>query len=88
MVLTIFSAAILGALPPFAQSKREIQAIICSDELYKRLGSSHPILGITRNEKGRYEISNGRHSLIVRVEYLPRNDRLVGPTPFEIHFEE
>lgn len=78
------TSTLCAALPPLAQSSREIQAILSDPELQKRLGSAEAIDNILRTEKG-YVIMTSRHLLRVDVAYT-HNQPHIGPIPFTLEF--
>ena len=72
-----------AALPPLAQSSREIEAIVSDSRLYQSLGGHNAISQIIRIEGG-YEVYAGQHAIQVFVHYLP--PKVKGPVPFELEF--
>jgi hypothetical protein len=77
--------ALFSALPPFAQSSREVQAILADPRAEQFLGSGQPIQTIERKGNG-YEISTARSSIWVDILYSPA--KRPGPIPFELEFHE
>lgn len=71
------------ALPPFAQTSREIQAILQSPETHRLIGSAEAILEIIRQENG-YLVISTHHELFVEVQY-PHTGK-IGPADFELVF--
>jgi hypothetical protein len=82
-VLLFGTQAVFAALPPLAQSEREIQAILTSQEGYRLLGGADPIEQISRVEKG-YLISTRHKELKVDINYV-KTDR-IGPQEFTLFF--
>lgn len=74
-----------AALPPFAQSKKEIEAILTSDQLSDTLGMAQPIEEIKKTAGGYVVVTSGRE-IMVDVVYKPA--RMPGPVPFELKFHE
>ncbi|MBS0624907.1 MAG: hypothetical protein JSS32_02515 [Verrucomicrobia bacterium] len=82
--LTPFAAA-FAALPPLAQSSREIQAILVDPRLQEMLGSAELIQSITRTEEG-YVVITSNYQLRVDVEY--KSSQRIGPVSFDLQFYE
>ncbi len=72
-----------AALPPLAQSSREIEAILSDDRLQESLGSPESIQNILRI-KGGYAIVTQNCFLRIDVEYMPQS--YPGPMAFQLHF--
>ncbi len=72
-----------SALPPLAQSSREIEAILDSPKTYQLLGGAEPIEQIVRTING-YLLITDRKELLVDIHYLPSNK--IGPIEFELYF--
>ena len=72
-----------AALPPLAQSQKEIQAILTSQEGYRLLGGADPIDEILRVDKG-YMIVTRHKEMKVDVNYA-KTDR-IGPADFTLYF--
>ena len=81
--LLLCSTQAYAALPPLAQSSREIQAILESPQTYNLLGGADPIEQIDRTNTG-YLIATKNKQLQVDVHYL-RNGK-IGPAQFELEF--
>ncbi|MBS0604181.1 MAG: hypothetical protein JSS60_03975 [Verrucomicrobia bacterium] len=82
-VLILASSSVFAALPPLAQSNREIQAILQSPETYRLLGGADPIDQIIRSENG-YLLITRKTELLVDISYLHTGK--IGPAEFELHF--
>lgn len=82
-ILLASSSVAFAALPPLAQSEREIKAILDSQEAYKLLGGAEPIDQIVRTENG-YLLITAHKELLVDVHYLPA--KKIGPAEFELSF--
>jgi hypothetical protein len=80
----LFSAGLHGALPPLAQSTREIRALLADPKLQELLGSAEAINQITRTETG-YFLMTGKYVLSVDVEYGSTYG-IAGPIPFSFTF--
>lgn len=74
-----------AALPPLAQSTREIQTLLADSRLYESLGSAELIQQITRTEKG-YLIITSNYAMEVDVRYV-KNQKWVGPAQLEFQFQ-
>lgn len=78
-------APLFSALPPLAQSAKEIEALVSDSRLQTSLGSSEGILEIMKTVDG-YVVITPHYSLRVDLEYLPPGRP--GPIPFQFHFYE
>jgi hypothetical protein len=76
---------IFGALPPFAQSVKELKALLSDERLEELLGSSEGIREIMKTDSG-YAVVTYSRFLKVDVEYKSLGHP--GPVPFEFHFFE
>lgn len=74
-----------AALPPLAQSSREIKEIVSSPELYQKLGGAQGIESIFKVEGG-YQVFTRDHSIYVKVNYLPSQQP--GPAKFALEFSD
>lgn len=81
----IFCTNLWAALPPFAQSSREIQAVLADERTFEALGSAETIQQIIR-KKGGYLVITQRYMMRVDVEYVPHRAALAGPVSFELRF--
>lgn len=72
-----------AALPPLAQSSREIKEIMADPRLYQSLGGAESILQILKVDGG-YEISTLHRTILVNVNYVP--NQMIGPISFELDF--
>jgi hypothetical protein len=76
--------ALLLALPPLAQSTREIQAILSDKRTYESLGSAEQIQEVRKTETG-YLITTRNYELQIDLHYQ-RGTKLAGPVPFELEY--
>ena len=83
--LLLAAASLFGALPPLAQSSREIQALLSDSQMQTLLGGAEWVQEIVRTETG-YVVMTQNYLLRVDVEYL-RAGR-PGPVPFQLHFQD
>ena len=83
IIFLLCSNVVFAALPPLAQSSREIHAILESSKTYELLGGAEPIEEILHNKSG-YLLITTRQQLQVDIHYLP-SDKM-GPTPFKLEF--
>jgi hypothetical protein len=83
--LFLASSSLFAALPPLAQSSREIQAVLSDSQLQTLLGSAEGVQEIIRTEGG-YVVMTQNYLLRVDVEYLSASRP--GPVPFRLHFQE
>jgi hypothetical protein len=82
-IMLASSSVACAALPPLAQSGREIKAILDSQETYTLLGGEEPIDQIVRTENG-YLLITAHKQLLVDIRYLPF--KKIGPAEFELGF--
>ncbi len=85
IILTLFSISAYAALPPFYQSKKEIEIILNDKRLVDELTSAEMIVKIKRIEDS-YLISTDKYTLKVEVIYLPTDQ--MGPAQFKLKFHE
>ena len=81
--LLLASQTAFAALPPLAQSSREIQKILESKETYKLLGGAEPLDQIVRTENG-YLLITAHKELLVDIRY--ERTGKIGPAQFELFF--
>lgn len=74
-----------AVLPPFYQSRNELQSILSSNELAERIGSGEPIMIIERNDQG-YLIRTNKHQVQIDVIYAPA--KMPGPAQYRFNFHE
>lgn len=85
-LLSLFATtASYAALPPLAQSSREIERIMESRELYQKLSGAEAIEQILRSPSG-YLIKTAHQQIQVNVIYTPSHK--IGPAEFTLSFEE
>ncbi len=72
-----------AALPPLAQSNREIKQIVSDPRLYEKLGGAEVISEIIKIDGG-YEVRTLHKVVFVKVNYLPIQQP--GPARFELEF--
>jgi hypothetical protein len=82
-VILLTSASTFAALPPLAESAREIQAILSAQEGYDLLGGADPIEQIIRTPSG-YLIITSRKEMKVDVNYAQSGK--IGPAEFTLKF--
>jgi hypothetical protein len=87
LILTLFFASsAFAALPPLAQSIREMKALLAEPRFYEALGSAEQIKNIVRTENG-YLVLTQNYAMNVDIRYLEREDlHFVGPARFEFVF--
>ena|SRR5579872_7024823 len=78
------STTLFGALPPLAQSVREMQAIL-ADSHIQDLGSAEAILEIVKVDSG-YLVISQNYSMLVDVNYKTQEQKKVGPVQFQLQF--
>jgi hypothetical protein len=84
--LILASSHVLAALPPMAQSAREIRAILDDPHMHEQLGSAERIHEIVRNESG-YLVKTDHYTLQVDVIY-GGTERRIGPIQFRLEFHD
>lgn len=72
-----------AALPPLAQSQREIQALLTDPHLQEGLGSAESIQEVIRTETG-YVVMTQNYSM--RVDVIYGETTRPGPVPFQLQF--
>lgn len=82
-LILCFAISTYAALPPLAQSVRELQAILADPHVQEELGSAEAIEEIVRTDNG-YELKTQSRRLPVDVQYKPA--KRPGPVPFELQF--
>lgn len=75
----------IAALPPFYQSKKEIEAILSSQEIPKYIPSGDLIIQISKTDDGYLIITNHR-VVAVSIHYL--KEKHLGPGRFHIEFHD
>ena len=83
----LVAATGFSALPPLAQSTREIQALLTDTQFYESLGSSELIKDIIRNDRG-YLIITQNYAMQVDVQYGGGEVKMVGPAKFSLEFHQ
>lgn len=81
----LLSGSVYAVLPPFAQSLREIDAIVSDPELYRLLGSAEAFQQILKTEGG-YAVLTKNYYLRVDVQYLPT--QRIGPVSFQLRYSQ
>ncbi len=75
-----------AALPPLAQSTRELQALLSDSRFYSSLGSAEMIREIIRTENGLLVLTQN-YAMRVDVKYGGRDREVVGPIHFDLEFQ-
>ncbi|MGB7978787.1 MAG: hypothetical protein WCF19_06485 [Chlamydiales bacterium] len=83
-IFILLASTTFGALPPLAQSIRELQALLADGRFYDALGSAGRIQEIIRTEHG-YLVITQRYTMEVDIKY---GRGVIGPVPFEFEFHE
>ncbi len=73
-----------GALPPLAQSIRELSALLNDRRLFEKLGSAALLERIEKTNSG-YLLTTAKNTLAVDIVYFHTDDG-VGPVQFELVF--
>lgn len=87
IVFAMLALATVGfsALPPMAQSIRELQKLLSSPEIY--INSAEWIKEISRNEKG-YLVTTANYEMQVDIHYGGGPQGFCGPAVFRFEFQE
>ncbi len=86
MMFILLASTAFGALPPLAQSTRELQALLSDGRFYESLGSAETVKNIIRTEKG-YLVITQNYFLPVEVKYGGGDQKIIGPIHFELEFK-
>ena len=88
LILILLASTTYAALPPLAQSTRELQTLLSDSQFYANLGSAELIKNIIRTETG-YLILTQHYAMNVDVKYGGKGDpKLIGPIHFEFEFQQ
>ncbi len=86
LLFILLASTSFAALPPLAQSTRELQAVLSDNQFYQNLGGAELIKEIIRTEKG-FLVLTQNYVMRVDVKYGSRGDqKMVGPVSFELEF--
>jgi hypothetical protein len=87
LVFVLLASTTFAALPPLAQSTREMQSLLSDSRFYESLGSAEQIKDIIRTEKG-YLVLTQNYAMRVDVKYGGSNDqKWAGPAQFQLEFQ-
>ncbi len=81
----IASTTVFAALPPFAQSTKELKAILSDPQMQDQMGSAEFIEKIIKTDEG-YIIITQHYLMHVDVHY--QEAARPGPVPFELEFHK
>jgi hypothetical protein len=81
------STTLFAALPPLAQSTREMQALLADSRFYDSLGSAEQIKDIIRTDKG-YLVLTQNYAMRVDIKYGGGDKKIIGPIHFELEFHD
>jgi len=84
--LFLLTTSVYAALPPFAQSTKEIKTLLSEPHLQQLLGSAEPIRHIIRTETG-YLLVTNQYTLTVDITYGSTHG-IAGPVPFSFTYHE
>jgi hypothetical protein len=87
LLFIFFASVSFAALPPLAQSTREMQAVLSDSRFYDTLGSAEVIKELIRTEKG-YLVLTQNYAMRVDVKYGGGDQRRIGPVHFELEFQQ
>lgn len=86
LIFILLASTIFGALPPLAQSIRELQSVLADSRFYNTLGSAEMIKEIIRTESG-FLILTQNYEMSVDVKYGGGERKGIGPIHFELEFQ-
>ena len=86
-VFMFFSSVLLGALPQFFQSQKEIISLLSNQEVVEQLGSTYSIESISKKDLI-YTIKTSKCVLAVEIIYVQRSDNILGPQQFKFLIAE
>ncbi len=85
MIFILLASTTFAALPPLAQSKRELQTLLSDNRFYESLGSAEFIQEIIHTDQG-YLVVTQNYTMRVDVKYGCEDRKMIGPVPFELEF--
>lgn len=85
IILLLLASTSFAALPPLAQSTRELQALLSDSQLYSNLGSAEIIQDIIRTDHG-YLVLTQNYAMRVDVKYGSEEQKKMGPVPFQMEY--
>lgn len=83
----LLASTTFAALPPLAQSMRELQALLSDERFYDSLGSAEMVKDIIRTENG-FLVLTQHYAMKVDVKYGGGDKRVIGPVHFELQFQQ
>ncbi len=86
ILIVIYSLPLIAALPPLAQSLREIKALSQDPELYSLLGSAEIIENIAKTPTG-YLITGRFKQVVATIVHRHLTKKPIGPISFEFTYE-
>lgn len=87
LIFIFLASTTFAALPPLAQSTREMQALLADARFYDALGSAEQIKDIIRTEKG-YLVLTQHYAMRVDIKYGGGDKKIIGPVHFELEFHD
>jgi hypothetical protein len=81
-----FCLIFFAILPPLFESGRQFRALLDDPRLVEKLGSSEPILVISRTETG-YRVETQSRLMDVEIHY-GGDRRIIGPAQFRFEFSD
>jgi len=87
LIFIFLASTAFAALPPLAQSTRELQSLLSDTRFYDALGSAELIKDIIRTEKG-YLVLTQNYAMRVDIEYGGGDKKIIGPIHFELKFHQ
>lgn len=85
-LLLASSLPLMAALPPLANSLRELRALTNDPAFYEAVGSADVIESIQKTDDG-YLVTTNFKQVAVTITYHPLSGRL-GPAPFDLTYEQ
>ncbi len=87
LIFIFLASTTFAALPPLAQSTREMQALLADTRFYDALGSAEQIKDIIRTDKG-YLVLTQHYAMRVDIKYGGGDKKIIGPVHFELEFHD
>ena len=86
LALIFLASTAFAALPPLAQSARELQALLADSRFYESLGGAERVREVIRVEKG-YLVLTQNYAMRVDIEY-EKGQKRIGPVQFQLEFHQ
>lgn len=87
LFFVLLASTTFAALPPLAQSMRELQALLSDERFYDSLGSAEMVKDIIRTEEG-FLVLTQHYAMKVDIKYGGGDKKIIGPIQFELDFQQ